>query len=100
MATCFADFLCFSEVLNVRLEDITLTGSDLRLRVKKAKNHRLNFDVSDSKGIGSFVLDFLRHGLKWKPGKRVFFVVTLRAASFGHNYRLVILHCTAAVRIL
>jgi predicted ester cyclase len=30
MATCFADFLCFSEVLNVRLEDITLTGSDLR----------------------------------------------------------------------
>jgi hypothetical protein len=63
MATCFADFLCFSEVLNVRLEDITLTGSDLRFRGKKAKNHRLGFDVclpvSDSRGIGAFVLDFL-----------------------------------------
>jgi integrase len=41
MATCFADFLRFSEVLNVRLEDFTLAGSDLRFRVKKAKNHRL-----------------------------------------------------------
>jgi integrase len=45
MATCFADFLRFSEVLNVQLEDITLTGSDLRFRVKKAKNHGLGFDV-------------------------------------------------------
>jgi integrase len=42
MATFFADFLCFSEVLNVRLDVITLTRSDLHFRVKKAKNHRLD----------------------------------------------------------
>jgi hypothetical protein len=30
MATCFADFLRFSEVLNIRLEDLTLSESDLR----------------------------------------------------------------------
>jgi hypothetical protein len=29
MATCFADFLRFSKVLNIRLEDLTLAGSDL-----------------------------------------------------------------------
>jgi integrase len=70
MAMCFADFLRFSEVLNVQLEDITLSESesDLRFRVKKAKNHRLGFDVCisvcDPKGIGAFVLDFLGRGLK------------------------------------
>jgi integrase len=56
MATCFADFLRFSKVLNIRLEDITLAGKDLRFRVKKAKNHRLSFDVclpvDDPKSIG------------------------------------------------
>ncbi len=63
MATCFANFLRFSEVLNVCLEDITLAGNDLRFRVRKAKNHRLGFDVclpvDDPKSIGAFVLDFL-----------------------------------------
>jgi hypothetical protein len=82
----FADFLCFSEVLNVRLEDITLTRSDLRFRVKKAKNHRLGFDVclpvSDSRGIGAFVLDFLRRGLKWKPGKTSFLCCQLKGGKF------------------
>jgi integrase len=86
MATCFADFLHFSEVLNVRLEDITLTGSDLPFRVKKAKNHRLGFDVclpvSNSKGIGSFVLDFLRCGLKWKQGKTGFLCCQLKGGKF------------------
>jgi integrase len=86
MATCFADFLRFSEVLNVRLEDITLTGSDLPFRVKKAKNHRLGFGVclpvSDSKSIGSFVLDFLCRGLKSKPGKTGFLCCQLEGGKF------------------
>jgi hypothetical protein len=64
MSTCFADFFGFSEVLDFRLEDITLAENDLRFRVRKAKNHRLLFDVclpvGDPKSIGAFVLDFLR----------------------------------------
>jgi hypothetical protein len=79
MATCFPDFLRFSEVLNIRLEDLTLAGSDLRFRVRKAKNHRLGFDVclpvGDPKSIGSFVLDFL-------------------------SCPLATLHCTAAAKTL
>jgi hypothetical protein len=71
----------------VRLEDITLTGSDLRFRVKKAKNHRLGFDVclpvSDSRGIGVFVLNFLRRGLNWKPGK----IGSLCCQLEGGNFR-------------
>jgi integrase len=62
MATCFADFLRFSEVLNIRIEDLTLAGSDLRFWVSKAKNHRLGFNVclpvDDPESIGSFVIDF------------------------------------------
>jgi hypothetical protein len=68
MATCFADFLHFSEVMDICLEDLTLPGSDLGFRVRKAKNHRLGFDVclpvGDPKSIGAFVLDFLLPGLK------------------------------------
>jgi hypothetical protein len=64
MATCFADFLRFSKVLNVCLEDLTLARNNLRFRVRKAKNHRLGFNVclpvGDPKSIGAFVLDFLR----------------------------------------
>jgi hypothetical protein len=86
MATCFADFLRFSELLNVRLEDITLTGNDLRFRVKKAKNHRLGFDVclpvDDPKSIGAFVLDFLQRGLKWRPGKVGFLCCQLEGGNF------------------
>jgi hypothetical protein len=63
MATCYADFLRFSKVLNICLEDLTLAGSDLPFRVRKAKNHRLGFEVclpvGDPKSIGAFVLDFL-----------------------------------------
>jgi hypothetical protein len=86
LATCFADFLCFSEVLNVCLEDLTLSESDLRFRVRKAKNHRLGFDVclpvSDPKGVGAFVLNFLRCGIKWKPGKTGFLCCQLKGAKF------------------
>jgi hypothetical protein len=84
MATCFADFLRFSKVLNVCLEDITLAGNDLRFRVRKAKNHRLGFDVclpvDDPKSIGAFVLDFLQGGLKWRPGKVGFLCCQLEGA--------------------
>jgi hypothetical protein len=45
MSTCFADFLRFREVLNICSEDIMLAEDDLRFRVRKAKNHRLGFDV-------------------------------------------------------
>jgi hypothetical protein len=73
MSTCFADFLRFREVLNICLEDIMLAEDDLRFRVRKAKNHRLGFDVclpvGDPKSIGAFVLNFLRRGLKWRTGK-------------------------------
>jgi integrase len=40
MAVCFADFLRFSEVLNVRLQDISKRNS-ASFRVRKAKNHCL-----------------------------------------------------------
>jgi hypothetical protein len=86
MATCFADFLGFSKVLNIRLEDLTLAGSDLRFRVRKAKNHRLGFDVclpvGDPKSIGSFVLDFLQLALKWRPGKVGFLCCQLEGGNF------------------
>jgi integrase len=86
MATCFADFLRFSEVLNIRLEDITKAGSDLRFRVKKAKNHRLGFDVclpvDDPKSVGEFLLDFLQRGLKWRPGKVGFLCCQLEGGNF------------------
>jgi hypothetical protein len=86
MATCFADFLHFSEVLNVRLEDIMLAGNDLRFRVKKAKNHRLGFDVclpvDDPKSIGAFVLDFFQRGLKWRPGKVGFLCCQIEGGNF------------------
>jgi hypothetical protein len=86
MATCFADFLRFSKVLNVRLEDLTLSESDLPFQVRKAKNHRLGFDVclpvGDPKSIGAFVLDFLHCGLKWKPGKTGFLCCQLKGAQF------------------
>jgi integrase len=102
MATCFADFLRFSKVLNVRLEDITLAGNDLRFRVKKAKNHRLGFDVclpvDDPKSISAFVLDFLQRGLKWRPEKSVSSVVSLRAAIFGRDFPSAIQRCTLAAK--
>jgi hypothetical protein len=86
MATCFADFLRFSEVLIIRLEDITLAGNNLRFRVKKAKNHRLGFDlclpVDDPKSIGLFVLDFLQRGLKWRPEKIGFLCCQLDGGNF------------------
>jgi integrase len=86
VATCFADFLRFSEVLNIRLEDLTLSGSDLRFRVRKAKNHRLGFDVclpvGDPKSIGAFVLNFLLRGLKWRPGKVGFLCCQLEGGIF------------------
>jgi hypothetical protein len=53
--------------------------------VKKAKNHRLGFDVclpeSDSKGIRTFELDFLRRGLKWKLGKTGFLCCQLEGGK-------------------
>jgi hypothetical protein len=86
MATCFTDFLRFSKVLNVRLEDITLAGNNLHFRVKKAKNHRLGFNVclpmDDPKSIGAFVLDFLQLGLKWRPGKVGFLCCQLEGGNF------------------
>jgi hypothetical protein len=75
----------FSEVLNIRLEDLTLAGNDLRFRVRKAKNHRLGFDVClpvGPKSIGSFVLDFLQRGLKWRPGKIGFLCCQLEGGNF------------------
>jgi integrase len=86
MATCFDDFLRFSEVLNICLEDLTLAWSDLRFRVRKAKNHRLGFDVclpvGDPKSIGAFVLDFLLRGLKWRQGKVGFLCCQLKGGIF------------------
>jgi hypothetical protein len=86
MAICFADFLRFSKVLNVPLEALSLSESDLRFRVRKAKNHRLGFDVcspvGNPKSIGAFVLDFLHRGLKWKPEKTGFLCCHLQGAKF------------------
>jgi hypothetical protein len=38
--------------------------------------------VNYPKGIGAFVLDFLRRGLKWKPGKTGFLCCQLEGAKF------------------
>jgi hypothetical protein len=86
MAICFAAFLRFSKVLNVCLEDLMLAGNNLRFCVRKAKNHRLGFDVclpvGDPKSIGAFMLDFLRRGLNWKPGKIGFLCCQLKGGNF------------------
>jgi hypothetical protein len=86
MSTCFADFFGFSKVLDIRLEDITLAENDLRFCVRKAKNHRLGFDVclpvGDPKSIGAFVLDFLCRGLRWRPGKVGFLCCQLKGSNF------------------
>jgi hypothetical protein len=83
---CFADFLRFSEGINVCLGYITLAGNDLRFRVRKAKNHRLGFEVclpvDDPKSIGAFVLDFLQRGLKWRPKKVGFLCCQLEGGKF------------------
>jgi hypothetical protein len=102
MATCFADFLRFSKVLNIRLEDLTLAGNDLRFRVRKAKNHRLGFDVClpvGAKSIRSFVLDFPQRGLKWRPGKIGFLGCQLEGGNFRPSYPSATLRCTLAAKI-
>jgi hypothetical protein len=100
MVTCFADFLCFGEVINIRLEDLTLAGSDLRFRVRKAKNHRLGFDVclpvGDPKSMGSTSSDVVLSGGR---GKLVSSVASSRAAISGLSCPLATLHCTAAAKI-
>jgi integrase len=69
MAVCFADFLRFSEVLNVRLQDISKRNS-ASFRVRKAKNHCLGFDVClpvDRKRwycVGAYLVRFLKQALK------------------------------------
>jgi integrase len=45
LAVCFADFLRFSQVAFVRLEDVTVSEKKVSFRVRKAKNHRLGFEV-------------------------------------------------------
>jgi hypothetical protein len=63
-----------------------LAGNDLRFRVRKAKNHRLGFNVclpvGDLKSIGAFMLDFLCRGLKWWPGRVGFFCCQLEGDNF------------------
>jgi integrase len=43
MSVYFADFLCFSEVSNVRLQDISMRKNSVSFRVRKAKNHHFGF---------------------------------------------------------
>jgi integrase len=79
MAVCFADFLRFSEVSNVRLQDISLKKNSVSFRVRKAKNHRLGFDVClpvDRKRqycVGAYLVRFIKQALKWSPGDDGFF---------------------------
>jgi hypothetical protein len=91
MATCFADFLCFSKVIHVRLEDLTLSESDLRFQVRKAKNHRLGFDVclpvGNPKSIGRSSLIFCIVVLSGSRGRLVSFVANSRAQNSGHRSR-------------
>jgi integrase len=46
MSVCFSDFLRFAEVIAVRLEDISVQKGFISFCVRKAKNHRLGFDVT------------------------------------------------------
>jgi site-specific recombinase XerD len=78
LSVCFSDFLRFSEVVNVRLEDIEVSKGSVCFRVQKAKNHRLGFDVTlsvDKKCkycVGAYLLRFLESGLRWLPGSSGF----------------------------
>jgi integrase len=46
MSMCFSDFLRFAELVAVRLEDISIQKGFISFCVRKAKNHRLGFDVT------------------------------------------------------
>jgi integrase len=69
MAMFFADFLRFSEVVHMRLEDVYMDRAEVHFKVRRAKNHRMGFDVClpvDRKRkhcVGRYVLEFLETDL-------------------------------------
>jgi integrase len=89
MAVCFTDFLRFSEVANVKLEDVTVSDKRdmVRFKVRKAKNHRMGFDVSlpvsaRRRCVGAFVLDYLERGLQWRRGDFGFLCCKVQGKRF------------------
>lgn len=88
LSVCFSDFLRFSEVVNVRLEDIEVSKDGVCFRVRKAKNHRLGFNVTlsvDKKRkycVGAYLLRFLEFGLRWSPGSAGFLCCKVEKARF------------------
>jgi hypothetical protein len=85
-AVCFTYCLPFSEVAFVKLEDIRLDSAGLHFKVKKAKNHRLGFNVClpvERKRrycVGAFVLDYLEGS---QVGARRFGVTLLQGGRCG-----------------
>jgi integrase len=88
MAMCFADFLWFSEVVNMRLEDVSVDRAGVHFKVRKAKNHRMGFDVclpvnrKKMHCVGRYVLEFLETDLRWAPGVSGFLCCKVDALAF------------------
>jgi hypothetical protein len=88
MAVCFADFLRFSKVSNVRLQDISMKRNSVSFRVWKAKNHRLGFDVClpiDRKQrycVGAYLVRILEQASKWLPGDDGFLCCKIEGGRF------------------
>jgi integrase len=105
LSVCFFDFLCFSEVVNVRLEDIKVCKGSVCFRVRKAKNHRLGFDVTlsvDKKRkycVGAYLSRFLESGLRWSPGSSGFCAARSRRPVSDRPRVLGIQPCMRAARV-
>jgi hypothetical protein len=88
VAVCFAYFLLFSEVSNVRLQDISIKRNSASFRMRKAKNHCLGFDVClpvDRKRgycVGAYLVRFLEQALKWLPGDDGFLGFKIEGGRF------------------
>jgi hypothetical protein len=88
LAVCFADFLRFSEVAFVRVKDMTVLEKKGYFRVRKAKNHRLGFDVClpvDKKQrycVGAYLVGYLEKALRCPQGNSGFLCCKVDGSRF------------------
>jgi hypothetical protein len=87
-SVCFTDFLWFSEVAFVRLEDVSISKKKVSFRVQKAKNHRLGFDVClpvDKKRrycVGAYLVEYLEKAVRWTHGDSGFLCCNVDGSKF------------------
>jgi integrase len=87
LSMCYSDFLRFSEVAFMRLEDTRVDRAGVHFQVKKAKNHRRGFDVllpveKRRYCVGAYVLEFIEKGLKRTPGSAGWLCGKVDGAAF------------------